>query len=211
MNKSGKADFQKVLVVTGGIGSGKSTVTKILSELGASCISADTLAREVVLPGSEGLELVTKEFGKEILSQDGSLDRKSLAEAIFKSTDSRLRLEKILHPLIAELSAKRIHEAQSNGATLVVYDCPLYYEANLQDRGFGGVLLVYTPDSLAQSRVAKRDGVSIDHVAKRQAAQIPIEEKKKTADFIVSNEGTLQDLENSVRKLAPQLFAINGQ
>ena len=209
MRAKDKANLKKVLVVTGGIGSGKTTVTNILAEMGATCISADLLAREVVLPGSKGLELVTEEFGREVLAKDGSLDRKSLADTVFKSEKSRLRLEKILHPLIADLSAQRIGEAQSKGAKLVVYDCPLYYEANLQDKGFGAVLLVYAPKTLSQERVAKRDGVAIEDIAKRQAAQISIDEKKKTADFIVSNEGTLQDLKDSISQLAPQLFAIN--
>lgn len=206
--KKKTAELSKVVVVTGSIGSGKSTVTAILESLGATTICADTLARQVVVPGSSTLQEIVSAFGTQILATDGSLNREQLADIVFSSKEDLEKLESILHPEIQVECEKQIIAAQHSGATLVVYDCPLYFEAGLEDRGFAAVLLVTSSPEIALSRVTERDDSSKSEVSKRQLVQMADDEKRAGADFVIENDGTLEQLRKKVEAIAPKLFAL---
>ena len=141
--------------LTGGIGSGKSTVAKRLVELGATEVDADLLAREVVAPGTDGLEAVAKSFGGDLVSSDGSLDRALLAQRAFSSEENRKALEAILHPLIQKLSRERI--AQASG--LVVYTIPLLVETN-STLPFDKIVTVSAPVEVRVRRLVQSRGMS---------------------------------------------------
>lgn len=202
------ADLQKVVVITGSIGSGKTTVSTMLCELGAVCISADQLAREVVESGSPALEKIANEFGAGYVNAEEGLDRAKLATLVFSDPDALERLEKIVHPEIEVLAERRIAEAQASNAALVLYDCPLYFEAGLDQKGFAAVVVVTANSTDAFSRVHSRDSISKEAFDYRLQAQMSEEEKSSKADFIIENTGTLEELRANVKALAPQLFAI---
>ncbi|MCA9556315.1 MAG: dephospho-CoA kinase, partial [Myxococcales bacterium] len=136
----------RVVGLTGGIGSGKSTVAAILRALGAVVIDADVLAREAVAPGSPGLAEVVARFGPDILDPDGALDRRALGRHVFKDAAARADLNAIVHPRVGQLAAERIQAARDAGAPLVVYDVPLLYESGLE-AGFEAVIVVYVDEA----------------------------------------------------------------
>lgn len=202
------ADLKKVVVITGSIGSGKTTVSSMLCELGAVSVSADQLAREVVESGSPALDKIANEFGAEYVNAEEGLDRAKLATLVFSDPAALERLEKILHPAIEALAERRIAEAQAANAALVLYDCPLYFEAGLEQKGFAAVVVVTADPSDAFARVHSRDSISKEAFEYRLQAQMKEEEKRSKADFIIENTGTLEALRANVKALAPQLFAI---
>ncbi|MCL4148794.1 UNVERIFIED_CONTAM: hypothetical protein GTU68_061174 [Idotea baltica] len=207
-NQEQIADLSRVLVVTGSIASGKTSVTALLKALGATTISADDLARREVEPNSNSLREIVSEFGQEVLNEDGSLNRMALADIVFSSKKALSKLESILHPHIQAQCDQLIAEAQANGASLVVYDCPLYFEAGLEAKGFGAVLLVSVDPKIALNRATKRDQLSASDIEKKQKSQLADGEKRKGAEFIIENNGSLEDLEKKVSELAPKLFEI---
>ena len=175
--------------LTGGIGSGKSTVAKRLVELGATEVDADLLAREVVAPGTEGLEAVAKRFGEDLVSSDGSLDRALLAQRAFSSEENRKALEAILHPLIQKLSRERI--AQANG--LVVYTIPLLVETN-STLPFDKIVTVSAPVEVRVRRLVESRGMSEAEANSRIAAQATDEQREAVADYTINSDCTLDEL-----------------
>ena len=190
--------FPSVIAVTGTIGSGKSTVVNLLKSRGAFVVSADDLAREVVLPGSSGLEEVVKSFGRDILAPDGTLDRKKLGQIVFSDDSKRALLEGILHPRIRSLAETRFREAREAGAPLLVYEVPLLFEKGLNLLGFKAVLVVTADDAVCIDRVMKRDGLSRDDAAARLRTQMPAVEKMKGADIVIDNSSTLAAVEQQI-------------
>ena len=186
-----------VVGLTGGIGSGKTTIAAIFAELGAEIINADLLARNVVSPGTKALTSITKRFGKEILRQDGSLDRRKLREVVFKNKGELKWLEKLIHPLIAELLIQNIYSATS---PYVILESPLLIETQqkeLVDR----ILVVDLDEATQLNRSMERDGSSEEVIRAIISAQIPRSKRLKAADDIVDNSKSLAEVRQKVIQL----------
>jgi dephospho-CoA kinase len=188
-SKPGSARPGPVLGLTGGIASGKSTVSAILAELGCRVICADKLAREVVEPGTPGLAAVAARFGDDALGPDGRLDRARMAKRVFADPGARRDLEAILHPLIREAFAAEVRRirAAAPGA-VIVYDAPLLIEAGAQ-RAVDLVLVVAVDEAEQVRRLVARDGLSESQARARIRAQMPLDERLRHADVII--DGTL--------------------
>ncbi|MEW5854556.1 MAG: dephospho-CoA kinase [Myxococcota bacterium] len=185
--------------LTGGIASGKSTVSRMLRAHGATIIDADALAREVVAPGTEGLAAVVERFGPDVLLPDGSLDRKKLGERVFSDATARADLNAITHPRIAQLALQRTAEAEQAGARVVVYDAPLLVENRLHElMGMKQVLVVACSRETQLRRLMQRDGLTLAQARARLAAQLPLSEKKKAATVVFQNDGKVEDLQRQV-------------
>lgn len=179
--------------LTGGIASGKSTVSAYLVALGAVLIDADQIAREVVLPGSPALNKIEQLFGSEVITEEGTLNRKKLGELIFANEPSRKLLEGVLHPEIRMIVNERMNQLEAaNPRRLVVIDVPLLYESGLASM-FEMVMLVYVPREIQLERLMNRDGLTRGQAEARLAAQMPIEQKVQLADFVIDNSGTLEE------------------
>jgi len=188
MKKVKGDDGQRFLLgVTGGIASGKSTVSEILSELGAPLIDFDLIARQVVEPGTPGLAKIVDYFGSQVLADDGSLDRKKLSDIIFGDMEKRKKLESFTHPPIYEEFFKQAGEiAAKKPNAIIQVAVPLLIELNLQYL-FDKLLVIHVPAEVQIERLARRDGISREEAANILKAQLPIDEKLQFADFVVDN------------------------
>ena len=175
--------------LTGGIGSGKSTVAKRLVELGATEIDADLLAREAVAPGTQGLAEVAERFGSDLVDSNGALNRALLAERAFSSEENRKDLEAILHPKIQKLSRERI--AQATG--LVVYTIPLLVETN-STLPFDKILTVSAPVDLRVERLVQSRGMTEAEARARIAAQASDDQRESVADYVINADCTMEEL-----------------
>ncbi len=176
----------RLIGVTGGIATGKSTVDRMLEAHGAAVIDADQLAREVVGRGEPALQEVAARFGLEVIQPDGSLDRERLGSIVFADPEARRDLDQITHPRIAELTRDRIAAALAGTAPLVAVDIPLLFE-NGRESTFEGVLLVYAPREVQIRRLRERNGLDEAAALQRLAAQLPIDEKRDRATWIIDN------------------------
>jgi len=193
----------RLIGLTGGIGTGKSTVSGMLRELGATVIDADEGARAVVEPGSEGLRAVVAEFGEGVLTPTGELDRAALAEIVFHDPQRRARLNAITHPLVGAWMAERTVEAVEHGVDIVVHDVPLLYE-NQRQRLFERVVLVYAPNEVAVRRLVER-GLGDEQAWARIRAQMPIDQKRRLADHLIDNSDGLDATRRRVEELWAQV------
>ena len=184
--------------LTGGIASGKSSVSQALRELGVFVVDADQVAREVVEPGSDGLREVVATFGEGVLASDGSLDREKLAKVVFGDEDARKRLQAITHPRIGKRSAERIAEGAASVAPYVVYDAPLLVEVGAH-RGLDALIVPPPPPPTQGARAVARDGMDEAHARARIAAQLPLARKVEVADYVIANDGSLEELRGLVR------------
>ncbi|MEZ4484922.1 MAG: dephospho-CoA kinase [Syntrophotaleaceae bacterium] len=198
-----------VLGVTGGIASGKTAVAQIFKELGAVVVGADELAREVVRPGSSTLQKIVEYFGDRALLADGTLNRPLLAELIFNDPQARSALNRVTHPAIAALAEKRLRQAEQAGASLVIYDAPLLYEAGA-DRQVDKVLVVAVDEEVQLRRLMARDGVGREQALARIAAQMPLAEKIARADYVVDNSGSPRETRRQVSALLERLGHFPG-
>jgi dephospho-CoA kinase len=196
----------KWIGITGGIGTGKSTVAEILRELGLPIVDADQVAREVVEPGSPGLQSVVDAFGVEVLNQDKSLDRQAMAKIVFQNSQKLEILERILHPLIQTRVAIYKEKFRSNGASFAFYDIPLLFEKNLRKQ-FDLVIVVNAPREQILERLQKRNRWSPQEIEDRIRAQIPLDQKVAAADYIIQNDGDLAHLRDQVTKVIKQIQA----
>ncbi len=188
--------------ITGGIASGKSSASQILASWGFLCIDADKLARDAVLPGTQGLEAIKKIFANyNILMTDGSLDRKKLGEIIFKNLDLRKRLEAIVHPEIQYLLRQHLEKANYfQNPKLWFYEAALLFEANLANR-FKEVWLVCSKPSTQLARLKQRDPmISSEKAEAIMAAQMPNEEKRKLAKVVIENDGDIKQLSTKIQQ-----------
>ncbi len=190
------------VALTGGIASGKSTVSTILAQLGAMVIDADQLARDVVAPGTQGLEQVVARFGRSVLTEDGELDRPAVAEVVFKDVRARKDLEAIIHPLVYEASMQA--EAGADPGTLVVHDIPLLAESG-RAGDFDAVIVVDAPAETQVARMVEQRGWSRDDAEARISAQAIREERRAMATHVLENDGSLAELEAKVRELHREL------
>jgi dephospho-CoA kinase len=193
------------IAVTGNAGSGKTTVCDHLRSLGLPVIILDGLAREVVDPGSGALLKISKQFGNHILSDDGSLNRPALRRIIIEDDAKRRELETILHPEIISLMHQRIREAGENGAALVIIEVPLLFELDMMDQ-FDLVLLVTAETRHQIERLAERDNVTRGDAGALLKAQMPDEQKKELADFIINNNGSQLELINLVDRFHQMVY-----
>ena len=190
-----------LLGVTGGIATGKTTVVRMLEELGAPVIDFDLIAREVVEPGEPALKDIVGYFGEEILLKDGRLDREKLSGIVFQEVEKRRILESFTHPRIYEASERQVKKiVEKDPNAIIQLDIPLLIEQNLQHM-VHKVLVVYIPREKQIARLIERDGISREGAVDRLGAQLPIDEKLGKADFVINNEKTLEETKRQVDDL----------
>ncbi len=186
--------------LTGGIASGKSTVARILSELGAPVVDADQLAREVVAPGSDGLAAIVDQFGAQVLDAAGALDRKKMADLVFADPEARATLNAITHPRIATAGQREIARHAAAGARHVVYEAALIVENRLQ-AWMHALIVVAVPPELQLERMMARDGLDEAAARARLDAQLPLADKIAVADYVVDNAGSLDQTRAQVIRI----------
>lgn len=186
--------------LTGGIGSGKSTVARMLAKKGTPVIDADQIAREIVAPGQPALEELAKEFGTEILQPDGTLNRAALAERAFATPEATARLNAITHPRIEQRTAQLFDEAQAQGYPFAVWDMPLLVD-NGHHENMDFVIVVDVDPETRVRRLVKFRGLDEADARRRIAAQVPDHVRIAAADFVVDNNGDEQALTPQVDRL----------
>ncbi len=196
-----------IVGLTGGIGTGKTRVADLLRDLGAAVECADRITREQQAPESPGLAAIVEAFGEEYLTPQGELDRARLGKLVFDDRDARVRLNRIMHPLVTGEYMRRTQEHLHRGTPVVVLDIALLLEGRRVGRGAGAVLpfdvivLVYAREDQQLERVMARDGLSREDALARIRAQLPIEEKRQLADVVIDNTSSWEDTEKRVREL----------
>jgi dephospho-CoA kinase len=188
--------------LTGGIGSGKSEVSRRLASYGAVVIDADAVAREVVAPGTPGLAEVVQEFGPGVLRADGSLDRDRLGELVFADESLRMRLNAIIHPRVGGRMAEL--ERQAGGAPVIVHDVPLLAENHLAG-SFDEVVVVDVPPRIQLERLARERDMPRAQAEARMRAQASRDERLAVATIVVDNSGSLAELDREVGELWAEL------
>ena len=196
----------KLVGLTGGIASGKSTVAKILERLGAAVINADALSREVVEPGKDAWKEIIDAFGAGVLQPDQTLDRQKLRTVIFNDSDGRKKLEAIIHPRVRALAEEKIREHAVAGYSIIVYEVPLLFEGNLHE-WLRPVILVACNVDTQRARLQERDRLAQTEAQKHIDAQMSLEEKRRLADYVIENDGSLADLERQVRTVLEKIKA----
>jgi len=191
--------LMRVLGLTGGIGSGKSTVARMFIELGAEVIDADQLAREVVEPGKPALDEIRQAFGSDVLMPDGRLDRRKLAAIVFADPAARARLNDITHPLIRRRMRQEVEARRHQSGTLIL-DIPLLLETP-RPSFLKRVIVVWVDARTQLRRLTERDGLSETEARRRIAAQMPLDAKRSIADDVIDNSGTLEQTRRQVEAL----------
>ena len=191
--------------LTGGIGSGKSTVARMLEERGAVVFDADLLAREAVEPGTPGHTAVIERFGADVLAPGGELDREALASIVFADPSARRDLERIVHPEVRRLFAEG-SEAYHDTDRIVVFSAPLLVESGMHT-AFEILVVVSATVAMQIERLMRQRGMSEAAIRARIDAQAPLEDKAAVADLLVDNGGTLDELEGQVERLWHDLSA----
>lgn len=186
--------------LTGGIGSGKSTVARQLASRGVSVVDADVLARRVVEPDSEGWHQVVTAFGPTALRPDRQLDRAAIARRVFEDPSARATLNAIVHPLVKAEAVAEFGALARAGVRWAVYDVPLLYESGLESE-FQEVVVVWAPEDVRRARLRRRDGLTDEQISGRLRAQMPLEEKRARADQVIDNGGALAATEKQVTAL----------
>jgi dephospho-CoA kinase len=190
----------RVVGLTGGIASGKSTVARMLADLGAKIVDADQVARQVVEPGEPAYDDIVAAFGKEILLQDGQLDRKKLGAMVFADGEKRKRLNAITHPRIAAETQKRLMALGAAGERVAVYEAALLVENGVH-RGMGGLIVVACSEMEQIQRIMRRDNLSQDEAVQRVRAQAPLSDKVAVATWVIDTNGPLEATKKQVEKV----------
>lgn len=196
----------RIIGLTGGIASGKSSVARLLEHLGASVIDADQLSREVVLPGSPAHSAIVAAFGAEILSKDRSIDREALGSLVFRDPEARKRLESIVHPAIRLLAESRLEQLSDEGVGVAIYMAPLLVETGSIDR-VDEVWVVYLDRGSQLERLMKRDRLSEEDAIRRIESQMSMEEKRGYGKVVIDNCGRWEETERQVKEAWERLSA----
>jgi dephospho-CoA kinase len=200
-------DVTKVIAITGGIGSGKSVVTKLFESWGAKTVDADILAREVVEPDSEGFKRVITHFSEDMVLADGSLNRPRLASIIFSDPEQKKVLESILHPLIRERWLTKLEELKETGAPIIAYIVPLFFESTAEMKEIQKVVLISAPEETRIARIMARDHFPRNIAEQRIRAQLPDSVKIQKSDYVITNDSTLENLESQARDVFTKIAA----
>ena len=204
---SGDLQMTKILGLTGGIASGKSTADVFFREKQIPVIDCDQIAHDILNKGEKGYELVLKQFGKRILKSDQSINRSALGQIVFDDEKQLEALNEITHPLIFQEIQAKIALNNRNKNSLVVVDAPVLFESKGQ-KYCDFTLLIAIPESLQMKRLMLRDNLSKGAALKRIRSQMPLSQKEKLADFVINNTGTKQDLKSKLEQL---LLEIKGE
>jgi len=203
--------MSKVVALSGGIGSGKSSVLSMLTELGATPIDADAIVHQLQAPGTPMLAAMAEAFGDHIINPDGSLDRKAVSDIVFRDSDALAKLGLIVHaPVIAEMM-RQAQAGRDNGDPLVVLDIPLLFEGAKRNTGaavatqYDATILTWVPVETQIERTVERDGCDRAEAERRISAQLPIDEKRDMADYIIDNSGSREDTAVQVASLYRKL------
>ncbi|GGH86781.1 dephospho-CoA kinase [Pullulanibacillus pueri] len=189
--------------LTGGIASGKSTVSRMIRDRQIPVVDADIAARRVVEPGQPALQHIVKTFGEEILTPEGTLNRKVLGQRIFSNEEERLQLNAIVHPAVRRYMLEQVQAYEEQGHATVVLDIPLLFESKLTD-WVQKVLVVYVPDSIQLDRLMKRDHLTKEEAEQRIHAQLSLEKKRDKADAWIDNSHTIAETEKQLDAILHQ-------
>ncbi|MEB8147191.1 dephospho-CoA kinase [Staphylococcus xylosus] len=189
----------KVIGLTGGIASGKSTVSELLTAHGFKVVDADIASRQAVEKGTEGLARVKEVFGDEALDEDGNMNRSYVGEVIFNQPEKRLILNEIVHPIVRDIMEKEKEEYLEQGYN-VIMDIPLLFENDLQET-VDEVWLVYTSESIQIDRLMERNDLSMEEAKARVYSQISIDKKRRMADHVIDNRDTKLELKQNLENL----------
>lgn len=189
----------KIVGLTGGISSGKSTVSSYFKQLEIPVIDADEVARKVVEPNSQGAIEIRKAFGSDVFEEDGSLNRQKLGALIFSNAENRQKLDELLQPLIKIMILEKIEEYRQKGETMIVLDLPLLFEKQYEEL-CEEIIVVYVPKELQLERLMKRNQYTKQEALSRIDSQLSIEEKRKRATVLFDNQGTIQQLYHQVEQ-----------
>ena len=206
-----------IVGISGGIGSGKSTVAELLAELGAVVIDADAIVHELQAPGSPVVAELADAFGDDILDASGALDRAALGAIAFGDDEARARLGAIIHPKVGAEMARRLAAARAAEAEVVVLDIPLLFEGrkagtgSAAQMGIDASLVVYVPEEVQIERQMRRDGCDREQAESRIRAQLPIEEKKQLADFVIDNSGSPEQTKRLVSEVYAEFIRRAGK
>jgi len=203
----------RIVGLSGGIGSGKSSVAQMLRELGAVVIDADAIVHELQARGTPLLAEIAAAFGDGVLASDGSLDRKALGAIVFADAEARAKLGRLVHPRVGEEMFRRTQAAREAGAPLVVLDIPLLFEGRAANTGtaarmgYDETILVWVPATVQVERTMARDGCTRAEAQARIDAQMPIDQKKALADHVIDNSGSVEATRAQVEALFAKLAA----
>ena len=189
----------KIVGLTGGISSGKSTVSSYLKQLKIPVIDADEVARKVVEPNSQGAIEIRKTFGSDVFEEDGSLNRQKLGALIFSNAENRQKLDELLQPLIKIMILDEIEEYRQKGENMIVLDLPLLFEKQYEEL-CEEIIVVYIPKELQLERLMRRNQYTKQEALSRIDSQLSIEEKRKRATVLLDNQGTIQQLYHQVEQ-----------
>lgn len=199
--------------LTGNIAGGKTEVSKLLGESGATVIDSDVLAREVVEPGTPALKAIAANWGNSVLSADGSLDRAALRNTVFQDPDELVELNEIVHPEIEKKRDAEIAAARERGDSVVVCVVPLLFEKHMAD-DFDKIVLVDAPRPVRFERLLKKRGIEEAEALRMIAAQMPAELKRARADYVIENVSSMPGLQAEVKSLWAELqreAALTGE
>jgi len=197
----------KIVGLTGGIATGKTTAANIFNGLGAAVIDIDRIAREAVKPGSKPYQEIVAAFGREVLNPEGDVNRDRLARLIFTSKTLREKLNRITHPAIIK-EMKRRAGLLSSSRLLVIVDVPLLFEVNMVSF-FDKIIVVTCREEAQIKRLRKRDSLSAEEARQRMASQLPLSAKAKRADFLINNDGDFEEIEEQVKKIWEKLISFS--
>ncbi|HJO25503.1 MAG: dephospho-CoA kinase [Myxococcota bacterium] len=203
----------RVIGLSGGIGSGKSTVAEFFAGLGARVIDADAIVHELQAPGSPMLHEIAEAFGHDLIRDDRSLDREELGAVVFRDEEARRRLGDIVHPGVRTEMARRLAEALESGAPVIILDIPLLFEGAAAGAdthsvfGVDATVLAWVPREVQIERTVARDACSRDEAERRVASQLPLDDKRALADHVIDNSGPISD----TRAAVAQLFEVLAQ
>ncbi|KKB37618.1 dephospho-CoA kinase [Bacillus thermotolerans] len=189
-----------IIGLTGSIASGKSTVSRLLQELGYTIVDADVAARKVVEPGQPALQQIAEAFGEGILLPDGSLDRAKLGERIFNNEEERKKLNNIIHPAVRQFMKDEKEAAIEAGKQTIIMDIPLLYESKLTWM-VGKVIVVYVDKDTQLQRLMARNQLDEDAAKARIASQLPLAEKAAQADAVIDNNGTIEETKEQLLRI----------